>query len=255
METVPYNLVGAIGTNGILGLVVLSTDEVLECEFKRIFSSDATAVYTTRIRMASEVTGDTLQAMAADIPAAASMLPAALQFDAIGYCCTSASARIGPDNVSRLVQEGANTRHVTNPFTAVTAALSALKVQNVAILAPYIPAVVTVIAESIAAHGFTVQNLATFNEVLDANVARINPQSILDAVLKMGKDPKVDAVFISCTNLRTVDIVALAEAALGKPVISSNLSLAWHMNELAGGKPIGPSFGSLMTRRLDAPVV
>ena len=39
---------------------------------------------------------------------------------------------------------------------------------------------------------------------------------------------------MSCTSLRALQIIPQAEAALGKPVISSNQALAWHMMRLAG---------------------
>ena len=38
-----------------------------------------------------------------------------------------------------------------------------------------------------------------------------------------------DAVFLSCTNLRTLDIIDAVEQAIDKPVLSSNQVLAWHL--------------------------
>lgn len=53
---------------------------------------------------------------------------------------------------------------------------------------------------------------------------------------------------ISCTNLRCLRIIPEVEAQIGKPVLSSNLALAWHMLRLAGGiaDPM-PEFGRLFT--------
>ena len=39
--------------------------------------------------------------------------------------------------------------------------------------------------------------------------------------------PDADGMFISCTNLRTIDVIARLEAELGVPVISSNLATCW----------------------------
>jgi maleate isomerase len=74
----------------------------------------------------------------------------------------------------------------------------------------------------------------SFGEELEARVARIDPKSIQAAALEIGRDPEVDAVFLSCTNLRTMDIIDALEDELGKPVVSSNQALAWHMAQLAG---------------------
>ena len=63
-------------------------------------------------------------------------------------------------------------------------------------------------------------------------MARIDPASIRAAALSVGAG--ADAVFLSCTNLRTLDIIEDLETDLGKPVLSSNQVLAWHMAKLAG---------------------
>ncbi len=58
----------------------------------------------------------------------------------------------------------------------------------------------------------------------------------------------IDAVFVSCTTLRVAGIVEAAERQLGKPVISSNLALAWHSLRLAGYRRPVPGFGELLRR-------
>ena len=60
-------------------------------------------------------------------------------------------------------------------------------------------------------------------------MARIAPASIHSAALAVGQSEEVDAVFLSCTNLRTLDIIDDLEAVLQKPVLSSNQALAWDM--------------------------
>jgi maleate isomerase len=47
--------------------------------------------------------------------------------------------------------------------------------------------------------------------------------------------PEAQAIFLSCTNLRTLHAIAPIEAATGLPVFSSNQALAWHMSTLATG--------------------
>jgi maleate isomerase len=76
--------------------------------------------------------------------------------------------------------------------------------------------------------------VTTFDEEVEANVARIKPQSIFEAAVAAGEEREAEAVFISCTNLRCIDVIAPAEERLGKPVLSSNLALLWHMLTLAG---------------------
>jgi len=57
---------------------------------------------------------------------------------------------------------------------------------------------------------------------------------------------EVDAIFLSCTNLRTLDVIAPIEERIGKPVLSSNLVLSWHMCRLAQIGQMPEGFGKLM---------
>ena len=47
-----------------------------------------------------------------------------------------------------------------------------------------------------------------------------------------------EAVFASCTNLKTFNIINEAEKSIKKPVISSNLALAWNMLNISGVKNV-----------------
>ena len=50
----------------------------------------------------------------------------------------------------------------------------------------------------------------------------------------MGSSASCDGVFVSCTNLRTLDIIPVAEERLGVPVLASNQVLAWHLLRSVG---------------------
>jgi maleate isomerase len=90
--------------------------------------------------------------------------------------------------------------------------------------------------------------MGSFNEEDDRRAARIDPASIRDAAIALGRAPAVDAVFVSCTSLRLLDAVAEIEAALGKPVTSSNHAMAWHCLRLAGIDDARPGSGVLFDR-------
>jgi len=90
-------------------------------------------------------------------------------------------------------------------------------------------------------NGIRISEFASFEEELDHKVARISEASTFDAAMQVGAGD-CDAVFTSCTNLRSFDMIDAAETALGKPVISSNSAFAWHLHRLAGitGQISGP---------------
>ncbi|AUJ63583.1 Asp/Glu racemase [Aestuarium zhoushanense] len=240
MTTYPYDLTGPIGSTAILGLIALSTDETVEQDFWHMFPQRDVAVYISRVAAGAELNPDTIATMAGHITGAASLFPTSLDFDTISYACTSGTTLIGEDRVADLVAEGAKTRNVTNPLTASVAALRALGATRLGVVSPYIATVADAIRDAFVARGIEVPKTLSFGEELEARVARIDPKSIQAAALEIGRDPEVDAVFLSCTNLRTMDIIDALEDELGKPVVSSNQALAWHMAQLAGCKA-GPN--------------
>jgi len=244
---IPYALTDRIGSRATLGLIVLQSDETIEQDFRRIFRADDIAFYVSRVPSGAKVTTGTLGAMQAELPRAAGLLPPSLDYGAIGYACTSGATVIGPDRVAALIGGACDVKAVTNPLSATLAAFAALGVRRIGLVSPYIASVSEPLRRAFAAAGFDVPASVSFDEREEARVARIDPASIRDAARAVGQGD-VDAVFLSCTNLRTLDILDGLEAELGKPVISSNQALAWHMAQLAGLESCDGRFGRLMTQ-------
>jgi maleate isomerase len=239
-----YRLTDRIGSRATLGLIVLQTDETLEQDFRRMFTAPDVALYVSRVPSGAEVTPGTLAAMADELPRAAGLLPPSLGYDAVGYGCTSGATVIGPDRVAELVRGAAAVREVTNPLSAVMAGFGALGVRRIGMVTPYIQSVTAPLRAALEARGIEVVRCVSFEEAEEARVARIDPASIREAAIAAGQG-NAGAVFVSCTNLRTLDVIEGIEAELGRPVISSNQALGWHMARLAGTACDG-RFGRLM---------
>ncbi|MDD9741015.1 MAG: aspartate/glutamate racemase family protein [Marinovum algicola] len=225
---------GGIGTRANLGVIVLETDETLEHEFPRLVVRPGVALYHTRIAMVPEIRPETLIHMEAALPASARLLPPALHFDAIGFGCTSASTVIGSDRVALAVQRACPGARVTDPLAATIAACRALGVRRLGFVTPYVAEVSSLMRLKLELAGIEIAGFGSFEEGNDRVVARITGASILRAVEAVAAQTPCDAVFVACTNLRCLDVLAEAEARIGRPVISSNLALAWHMLHLAG---------------------
>lgn len=240
-----YRLTQRIGSRATLGLIALQTDETLEQDFRRMFTAPDVALYVSRVPSGADVTRETLAAMEHELPRAAGLLPPSLSYDAVGYGCTSGATIIGPDRVADLVRGAAAAREVTNPLSAVLAGLGALEVRRIAMVTPYIESVTAPLRAALQARGFEVVRCVSFDEAEEARVARIDPVSIRKAAIAAGQGNEAEAVFMSCTNLRTLDVIEGIEAELGIPAISSNQALGWHMARLAGTVCDG-RFGRLM---------
>lgn len=232
---------GAAGENA-LGLIVLKTDETLEVETREVFHAANIACYHARIPNHALVTTETLAQMADDLPYTASLLPAGVPFGAIGYACTSGATVIGADNVAASVHAHHSGVAVSDPITAVMTGLRALGAQKIGVLTPYVPEVTAEMRALLTAEGFEIASLGSFEQIEDRLIARISEASTLAALDAIGQETECDAVFASCTNLRTFGVLAEAERRIGKPVVSSNQALAWHMLRLAGiaTKGMGP---------------
>ena len=64
-------------------------------------------------------------------------------------------------------------------------------------------------------------------------------------MLEVGRT-EVDAVFVSCSSLHVSPVIEECEAALGKPVMSSDQAMVWHSMRLAGLDDEVPGFGRLL---------
>ncbi|PSL20082.1 maleate cis-trans isomerase family protein [Shimia abyssi] len=234
MDIAPFTLTGPIGTTATLGLIVLQFDETLEQDMRCLFPTSDVALYTSRVPSGAEVTPDSLTAMEAAIPAAASLFPPAAPFGAVGYGCTSATTLIGAPRVAELVRSGAGDTAVSDPLTAALAACRALGLTRIGMVTPYIEKVSTPVVQAFEAVGVSVPAMVSFGEAGEERVARIDCASITNAALQVGQDDAIEGVFLSCTNLRTLDVIPKIEAALNKPALSSNQCLAWHMARLSG---------------------
>ncbi|WP_425041284.1 maleate cis-trans isomerase family protein [Primorskyibacter sp. S187A] len=218
-----------------LGLIVLQVDETIEDDFRRLFAPQAISLQVSRIPSGAELTPQSIARMDAALNASAALLPDTT-FDAVGYACTSGTTLIGATRVAEQVRAGCTARAVTNPLTATRAALAALNARRVAIVSPYIPSVAQPLCTAFEADGITVTEAVSFGERIERNVARITPESLCDAARHAVATGTPEALFLSCTNLKTLDVIAPLEAELGLPVLSSNLTLAWHMAATARAK-------------------
>ncbi|MDE0852313.1 Asp/Glu racemase [Yoonia sp.] len=214
-----------------IGLAVLQTDETLEADMRRLLPTNVD-VYVTRVPSDTTVTSDSLATMAAVLTGAITLFPPGMTFDAIGYGCTSGTAEIGPAKIAELVKAGAQTAAVTEPVSALIAFCQAQNITRIGLISPYVAEVSEKLQTVLATNGITVTTFASFEEPLERNVVRIDDKSIHTAAVGMKGD--FDAIFLSCTNLRTLDVLEAITTDIGKPVLSSNQVLAWHLRQLCG---------------------
>jgi len=233
------------GVEARIGLIALSTDLAIERDFARMLPDDRAALFTTRIHLETPNSDRTFLALQDDLVAATRLIIPDSRLDAVVFGCTAASTIIGPDRVAALVGQARPGVPVTNPATAATAALQALGARRLAVLTPYTRQMTGNVLRFLGDAGFHFASVRCLGFDTDVAIGSIPALAFLD--LAQGKQlDGADALFISCTATKALDVIDAIEAAIGVPVITSNQAALWHALRLVGWKYPIPGFGALL---------
>lgn len=229
-----------------LGLVVPSSNTTAEPEFRAMAPADVT-VHAARMPL-EEVTADALDEMAGDAERAAGLLSHA-DVDGVAYACTTGSLLHGTgfdaDLESRL-SEAAGAPAVATALS-VRRALDALDAERVAVVTPYADELNDLEREYLADSGFEVAGLDGRGIVENTHIGDLTDADAERQVRSaVPGDADVDAVFVSCTNYRSLAALSDLEDALGVPVVSSNAATMWDLGDRLG---VDPALDSALTER------
>ncbi|MFW6376565.1 MAG: maleate cis-trans isomerase [archaeon] len=213
------------GKDGRLGLIVPSSNTTNEPEFVRALP-DGVSLHASRMRLA-DVDADSLSAMADDATNCASLLATA-DVDVVAYGCTTGSLVHGPgydeDIEARLEAEAGVPAVAT--AASIKRAFEDLGVESVAVTTPYIEDLNRREAEFLEAAGYDVVAIDGLGLSSNLEIGAQDPETAAEAARNVD-DPDADAVFISCTNYRTFEIIPELERELDKPVVTSNQATLW----------------------------
>lgn len=170
--------------------------------------------------------------------------------DVILYGCTSATLTHGPafdrELAARIATEsGAAT---VTAAGALVHALKTLGAGRIGFASPYVAAINDMAVGFLAESGVETVARSEVSDVLDNyGQGNLDPQDVFELGLA-ADHPKAEAIVLSCTDMRSVEIIDRLEAAVGKPVISSNQAMVFQACELGGtGEPM-PGYGQLLQR-------
>ena len=230
-----------------IGVIALSSDMVTERDFSLMLPPGGDVMYyTARVPLTLPVTTENLRLMGPMLSEAASLILPTSRLDVIAYSCTSASVLIGPEEVTAQIHKGRPGINVVTPITAALIAFETCNVKKISLLTPYTEDVTIAMAKFIESQGIEILNFSHLDMIDDQEMARLTPTGIHDLAVAIAHND-ADAVFISCTGIRTVETISLLEGTLGKPVFSSNQCMFWHALRLAGYVKSIAGFGRLLT--------
>ncbi|WP_051342924.1 maleate cis-trans isomerase family protein [Pseudonocardia spinosispora] len=158
--------------------------------------------------------------------------------DVVAYACASGSfvnGVLGERLLTRtMVDAGAPAACTTSG--ALVEALTTLGVRKLAIATPYVDEVTSRLVSYL--EEYNVQTVSSSGLGLLGNIWRV-PYSKVVEIVSSVDTPEADALFISCTNLPTYDVIEPLEQALGKPVITANQVTMWSALRAMGLQGIG----------------
>jgi len=223
-----------------LGVIVPSWNLVMEYELQRMAGNDV-SIHSMRIPHTAD-TEDNVVWMGTQVPGAAKLLAHA-KVDVICYGCPEAGFIKGPCYDQEICDEikAATGIPGTTTIASVTEALRVLGAKRISIASPYADWLNEKLRVFMEQNGFGVAAIKGLNTEAHASVPLVD----IEALVKSVDRPESEAIFVSCTDFRTYEIIESLEQKLGKPVISSNSASMWKMLRLLGDTRVVPGAGQL----------
>ncbi len=195
----------------------------MEVDFYRHLPPSAT-VHPGRMYMeATTVKGEEEMLDEHCLPAAGNVATA--RPDVVVFGCTSAGALRGNAYDAELCRRisDVTAKPTISVIESVRRKLMSLKVRRVAVLTPYIEDLNVRIKASVEDDGIEVASIHGMGISVNFNLALVEPPEILAfARERLGTDPRVDALFISCTNYQAVATLPRLKETYGMPIVTSN---------------------------------
>ncbi|HEU0128158.1 MAG TPA: Asp/Glu racemase [Pseudonocardiaceae bacterium] len=144
----------------------------------------------------------------------------------VAYACTSGSFIEGVAGERVLVQtmRAAGAPAAVTTSGALTDALHLLGIKRLAIATPYIDPVTDRLVSYLGECG--VEAISSVGLGMLSHIWRVSYSEVVRIVRSVDRKD-AEAMFISCTNLPTYDIIEPLERALGKPVLTANQVTMW----------------------------
>ena len=229
-----------------IGLIYMASSTVMEPELYAM-APNGVAICTTRTRLPKMTVAGLEQMTASDDLERCTGDLARADLHVITYGGTSASFLKGTEwdrSMKARMAAVSGGIPVTTTSSASVAALRALGAKRIFFASPYIPEIVERGRSYFSEAGFDVAGAIGMNMNDDHEIGRVTPETVYDFVRKSAS-PKADAVFISCTNLQTVRVIAALEDDLKMPVVSAIQASFWQSLRIAGVRDNLSGFGRL----------
>jgi maleate isomerase len=237
------------GWRARLGILVPSRIISVEPEFQMMIPKGVSCHYhrypfhggknneedVQQLKEASEFVGDAAEIITHVSPSAVVMTGTAISFIG-GY---------GYDQMLiKKMKERNGNLPTTTTSTSVIDAFRKLRITKVSVASPYVEELAMQTNKFVEDSGVKVLNAGWLNKTA-VEIPSVSKEAIYHLAMEVDH-PESEAVFISCVNLDTVELIETLERNLHKPVITSNQATVWNVLRLANINDEIHGFGQLM---------
>ena len=219
-----------------IGVLVPFTNTTLEEELIRMCPSNASLHFTRMGGYNLKEIPDDNQMFAmgkVDITEPLRLITATSP-NVILYGCTSATLSHGlnfDSNFKSAVASTAGAKTIT-AAGALVSALNALGVRKVGFVSPYVAKLNDLAIKFLSEACFEVVSRAEPAKPLKAvEQGALGPDKVYELAIQ-ANSAEAEAIVISCTDLKTLDIIQKLENKTGKPVISSNQAMMFALAQM-----------------------
>lgn len=234
------------GWRAKVGLIYMASSTVMEPEFYAMAPSGV-SIHTARIHLPEASVEGLRSMMEGDQVEEAAALLARAPLDVITFGGTSATFLEGLGNDLKVIKRIEGVSDGVPGSATSTAAVRALRkfdVKKVCFVSPYIEEVTQRGGRFFEQSGFEVTGAHGMGVRGDRDINAIDLERTYEFA-KAVVEPDAQAVFISCTGLRTIGAIEALEKDLGRPVVTAIQATFWDALRLAGVGATVSGFGEL----------
>ena len=230
-----------------IGFVLSAEDKTFESDIRAI---ELEGVVCSFSRMAplveaiSPLNRDPVEALE-HIQQATAALQSEEDLDVAFFAGGCLAAVLGNDRILETVRTGTGDAMVSSVYTATRRAARAIQAKSVAVATGYDPKINKLIAGAFSEFGVNVVSISGISEAIEFDFSYKSPREIRDFVLSLDR-ADADAIVISSTTMRAMEVINELEQIAGKPVICSNQISIWDALRSAGISDRISGYGSLL---------
>jgi len=232
--------------NPRVGLIALATDFMIEKDFIKVIKDKDIDFFVNRIECYNPLTKENLIRMSEKVTEVTNNILPNEDIDCVVYGCTSGTIAAGYDSIEKKVKAAKPKAKLTTPSSAAIKALKKFNVKKLAIFTPYSKKLNDEVVNFFLSEKFDIVSNTYLDIAADYDIGKVDEDFLFKTLSNMDL-ADADALFISCTALPALAIIARLEKKHGKMVLSSNQALIWETLEKIGMNKSVTGFGKLFS--------